>query len=131
MILVDTSAWYAAYVPSDPRHQEIAQLLAQHGKELFTTDFVIDETITLLRARGERSRAISFGKDLLISGVTPIEFVTLPDLVNAYQVLIQYRDKAWSFTDCTSLVVMQRLSNREVISLDEHFRQMPSVAVYP
>ncbi len=68
---------------------------------------------------------------MLISGVTPIEFATLSDLIKAYQVLIQYRDKEWSFTDCTSLVVMQRSANREVISLDQHFRQMPGITVYP
>jgi uncharacterized protein len=118
-------------VPTDPRHQEIARLLDQNGRELFTTDFVVDETITLLLARRERSRAINFGRDVLITGVTPIEIVTLADLVNAYQIMLQYHDKTWSFTDCTSFVVMQRLANREVISLDEHFRQMPGVVVYP
>ncbi len=94
-----------------------------------TTDYVVDETITLLMARRERQRAIDFGKDLLITGVARLELLTRADLVPAYQAFCRYRDKAWSFTDCTSLVIMQRLGIVEALALDQHFRQMPGIAV--
>jgi len=34
------------------------------------------------------------------------------------------KDKDWSFTDCTSKVVMERLGIREAFAFDHHFDQM-------
>ena len=50
MIFVDTSAWFAAIVPSDPNHPHATSWLAQSSEPLLTTDYVIDEILTLLRA---------------------------------------------------------------------------------
>lgn len=61
MIFVDTGAWYASLVPTDPDHTRAAQWLAKNDLPLLTTDYVIDETLTLLRARGERKRALALG----------------------------------------------------------------------
>jgi predicted nucleic acid-binding protein len=130
MIFVDTSAWYAAYVPTDPHHQVISQRLRSES-EVVTSDFVVDETITLLLARHERQRALRFGHDLLVTGVARVECIETADLVSAYNVLLRFHDKAWSFTDCTSYVAMQRLGIAEALTLDQHFRQMPGVVVYP
>ena len=57
MIFVDTGAWYASLVPTDPDHSGAVQWLATNSFPLLTTDYVIDETLTLLRVRGERKRA--------------------------------------------------------------------------
>ena len=50
-MFVDSSAWYAAYVPSDPQYRIVRKALAAAGR-LVTTDYVLDETLTLLKARG-------------------------------------------------------------------------------
>lgn len=52
MIFVDTSAWFAAIVPTDPNYPHAARWLAANSEPLLTTDYVIDETLTLLRACG-------------------------------------------------------------------------------
>jgi predicted nucleic acid-binding protein len=129
MIFVDTSAWFAAYVPTDPQHQAVSRRLRSETGPVITTDFVVDETMTLLLARRERQRAVNFGRDLLEQGVARLEILTLADLVNAYTVFCRYDDKAWSFTDCTSFVLMQRLRIVEAVALDDHFRQMPGITV--
>ncbi len=36
----------------------------------------------------------------------------------------RHRDKGYSFTDCTSFVVMQELKLRHTLTTDAHFRQM-------
>lgn len=61
MIFVDTGAWYASLVPTDPEHEKAVQWLAANHSPLLTTDYVIDETLTLVRARGERQRALLLG----------------------------------------------------------------------
>lgn len=51
MIFVDTAAWFASVVPSDSEHQKAILWLTNNTESLLTTDYVIDETLTLLRAR--------------------------------------------------------------------------------
>jgi predicted nucleic acid-binding protein len=62
MIFVDTGAWFASIVPSDSNYQNAVSWLTNNTDSLVTTDYVIDETLTLLRARGETKRAIILGE---------------------------------------------------------------------
>ena len=41
MIFVDTGAWYASLVPTDPDHPRAVQLLATNRFPLLTTDYVM------------------------------------------------------------------------------------------
>lgn len=54
-IFVDTSGFYALLVRSDDKHLAAQRILrdARRRKRAFlTTDYVLDETATLLKARG-------------------------------------------------------------------------------
>jgi uncharacterized protein len=51
MIFVDTGAWFASVVPSDIDHASASQWLNQKAEPLLTTDYIIDETLTLLMRR--------------------------------------------------------------------------------
>jgi predicted nucleic acid-binding protein len=130
MTFVDTSAWYAAYMPSDPQHRAVQKVLAAPTR-LITTDYVLDETLTLLKARGHAERALRFGPRVLDGRAAQLEYVSPKDVEQAWVVFTTYRDKDWSFTDCTSFIVMKRLGLVEAIALDQHFRQMPGVSVLP
>jgi len=130
-MFVDTGAWYSAYVFSDANHARIKPLIDGATSRLLTTDFVLAESLNLLRARREFQRACVLGCDLLAGGVAELVRVTPIDLEQAFVVFSSFRDKEWSFTDCTSLVVMQRLRIDEALSLDRHFRQMPGITVRP
>jgi len=130
-MFVDTSAWYAAYVANDPHHAVVKNLLAASSSRLITTDQILAESLTLLRARGEYARAILLGRDLLAGGIAQVIQLTADDLEKAFVILTTYADQAWSFVDCTSLVVMQRIDLRDALSLDRHFRQMPGIVVHP
>ena len=130
MIFVDTSAWFAAYVPSDPQHAIVRQAI-EAASRLVTTDYVVDETLTLLRVRGHSQRALSLGTLFWEGRAARLEYLQPADLQQAWIIFSQFRDKAWSFTDCTSLAVMRRLGVTSAISLDAHFQQMPGIAVSP
>ena len=121
MIFVDTGAWYASLVPNDPDHAKAVQWLAANHSALLTTDYVIDETPTLLRARGERKRALLLGARFFQHELAKIHKITAADLTLAWKTFQQFDDKGWSFTDCTSKVVIEQLSIKVAFAFDHHF----------
>lgn len=131
MIFVDTSAWYALFVPTDGSAKRAQAWYERNTNGLVTTDYVIDELLTLLRSRGAPRTAVRVGEQLWSSGYAKVEYVTPIDLDKAWQVFRQYDDKLWSFTDCSSRVVMQRLGITEAFAFDLHFQQFGTVTVVP
>jgi uncharacterized protein len=129
-MFVDSSAWFAAYVPTAPQYRVVQKALASSDR-LVTTDYVLDETLTLLKVRGHSERARQFGARIFDGRAARLEYVTEGDVQQAWIVFTTYRDKEWSFTDCTSFVVMKRLSLQHAIALDRHFDQMPGISTVP
>jgi predicted nucleic acid-binding protein len=131
MIFVDTGAWFAAAVPSDPYHPAASQWLAGNAGPLLTTDYIVDETLTLLRARGERTRALLLGEGFFNGRLAEIYTLDETDIALAWEVFKRFDDKDWSFTDCTSKVVIERLGIQQAFAFDHHFRQFGNVRVVP
>ena len=131
MVFVDISAWFSVTVPNDPNFQSAIDFLAKNREPLVTTDYVIDELLTLLKVRGEFERALAIGRELLDLQGTRVEWVRLDDIRAAWLTFERFRDKAWSFTDCVSLAVMNRLGIQTAFAYDVHFRQFGSVIVVP
>lgn len=131
MIFVDTGAWFASVVPSDPEHPRASQWLRQNAEPLVTTDYVIDETLTLLKARGHVRHALALGTSLFGGHLASIYYLTEADLLFAWEVFKRFSDKEWSFTDCTSRVVMSKLNVHHAFAFDHHFHQFGTVTVVP
>jgi len=131
MIFVDTGAWYASAVPNDVNHQAANGWLEGNVAPLVTTDYVLDETLTLLKMRGHLARALQVGEMLFAGELAEVVLVTDDDIQQAWRTFRRFQDKGWSFTDCTSLVVMDRLHIAHAFSFDRHFRQFGSVTVVP
>jgi uncharacterized protein len=92
---------------------------------------VLDEALTLLRARKEEKRAKELGQGVLEQTCARLIWVQSGDVQNAWQVFQRFGDKDWSFTDCVSKVVMMRLKIKEALAFDDHFRQFGTVSVVP
>lgn len=131
MIFVDTSAWYASSSARDANHQDAKRFLASVRERLVTTDYVVDETLTLFRARDENQHALSFGAEVIDGSFAEIVTIDKQDFSNAWTVFQKFADKGWSFTDCASRVVMERLAIQTAFAFDEHFRQFGTIAVAP
>ena len=131
MIFVDTSAWYARYTPRDPNHQAARSFHRANREPLVTTDFIVDETLTLFKARGNYQRALHFGPRLLSGNAAAIIWVERSDFEAAWDVFSHYRDKEWSFTDCVSYIVMKRMGISDAFAFDTHFEQFGVVNVLP
>ena len=131
MIFVDTGAWFAALVPNDADHEAADAWLELNTGPLVTTDYIVDGLLTLLRVRGEYDRALDVGPSLLRGEIARLEWVRQEDVEKAWEVFAQYQDKAWSFTDCVSRVIIERLGIETAFAFDEHFRQFGLVTVVP
>ncbi len=66
MIFVDSGAFVATIIVSDRDHPAAIAWMAANHERLLTTDFVLDEVLTLLRARGARDQAIDMGERLWV-----------------------------------------------------------------
>jgi uncharacterized protein len=131
MIFVDTGAWFASIVPSDTDYQTASTWIAENPQPLLTTDLVVDETLTLLRSRGETMRAVRLGQAFFDGTIANLYFMTEADVRQTWQVFQQFSDKGWSFTDCRSRVVMIKLGLTHAFTFDHHFRQFGFVDTVP
>ncbi len=129
-VFVDTGAWFAASVPSDADHAAAKAFIRSDIEPFVTTDYVYDELLTLFQTRGHLNRARDWVGQVR-AGRCEIVRVTGDDVEKATDVFFRFGDKDWSFTDCASVVVMQRLNIRLAFSFDDHFRQFGTVTVVP
>ena len=130
-VFVDTGAWFAAFIQEDRDHSAALSWLDSSSEQLLTTDYIVDEVLTLLRVRNHRSSALLIGEKLLSGNLARIELITSKDFSCAWKILKNYSDKNWSFTDCTSKAVIERLKIKKAFAFDEHFAQFGNVEVVP
>jgi len=130
-VFVDTGAWFAYFVRRDPDHAAAIDWTRKNRRPLVTTDYVIDELLTLLKLRESHRVAAAAGEALLQQNVAKVERIIETDFRAAWEVFRQYRDKEWSFTDCTSKVIMERLGIAQAFAFDTHFEEFGSIVRVP
>ena len=125
-LFVDTAGWTAAADEADKQHKVVCSLRDEWlkaGGTFVTTDYVIDETLTLLRMRISIKAAETWWAQIEGSSRVRIEWMNAERIERARAMFFRFRDKSFSFTDCTSFVVMKELHLRKAITLDGHFLQ--------
>ena len=125
-IFADTSGFYAILVADDDKHKHVLRVLkdARRQKRAFvTTDYVLDETATLLKMRGFAHRITAFFEIIDESRACRIEWMDSARFQETRAFFLKHGDQAWSFTDCMSFLVMKQLGLRDALTKDEHFRQ--------
>ena len=127
MIFVDTGAWYAVEVEDDVNHEEACEILALIAAGKFgvsvTTDYVLDETLTLLRSRRDLTSAMAFIKKIKESSSVRVFWIDENLFEKALLIFQKSQSAPWSFTDCTSFALMNELSISEAFTFDKHFTQ--------
>jgi len=123
-IFVDTGAWYALIDKNDPDHSAASFFLRTNKTPLLTTNFIFDETITLLRRRLGWSIAADFGRRLKDSHFVSLVPVTPSDEERAWSIFLKYKIQDFSYTDCTSFAVMESHKIDSAFTFDWHFRTM-------
>jgi uncharacterized protein len=126
-VFVDTSAWLALADKADQYHLTAAEksmAIKNQKAELVTSEYVVDESITIIRYRVSHAAAVTFGDALWKSRLVSVEDVTEQDRQTAWDSFRKYADKSLSYTDCVSFSLMKRLRIRKAFTFDSHFAHM-------
>ncbi len=129
-VFVDTWAWYALTDVADASHalaQQTNERLLDGKYTFVTTNFVLDEAITLIRYNMHHAAAVRFWqmlRSLIEDGLVELVRVDQAHEDAAWEVFEQYSDQDFSYTDCTSFAVMRQLGLTNVFTADHHFATM-------
>ena len=122
----DTSFFFALVAKRDPAHQVAVEAYAKHLRvhgHVFTTDYVIDETLTLTKARLNAQAAVALLDRIEASEAVVMEDITPERFVAAKTYFRKHADHGYSFTDCTSFVLMRELKITAALTTDRHFKE--------
>jgi predicted nucleic acid-binding protein len=130
-LFIDTWGWLTLYDKKESRHQETIQFYQQFRLQngiIYTTDYVLDETFTLLFKRLYDSKAkesMQMITDAFQKNSFNLIWINELRFSKAQSFRVKFIDKPHiSFTDLTSMVVMEELGIRMVLTEDEHFIQV-------
>lgn len=125
---IDSWGWLTLRDKHESRHQEMSTFYRdfrrQNGR-VYTSDYVLDETITLLFRRlpfplAQESLAII--NQAVAAGYLHLEWITPERFEQATVLRNKLQDKPLiSFTDLTSMVVMSEFGISEILTEDRHF----------
>jgi predicted nucleic acid-binding protein len=123
----DSAAWLVFFDRHQPNHAALRQAIGTFSHRsvmIYVTDYVIDETLTLVLARAGHSAAVACGEWLLRSPIVKVVRIEPDQWDQAWALFRRYDDRKYSFTDCTSFVVMQQYKLVDAFTFDHHFEQM-------
>ncbi len=124
MIFVDTTIWASAIDTSDTLHKDGSAVLKALAEgtlpSALTTDFVLDETLTLLKMRGGRPDSIARAIASIMSSPN-LNLVYVDDSLFEAGLRTFQKYERLSFTDAVTLAIMQQRKIKEIFSHDADF----------
>lgn len=127
-LFIDTWGWLILRDKSHEKYSQISafvKIFLSSGGLLYTTDYVLDETFTLLFKRLPFPKAESSLKLILNSlkaGEFYVEWITPERFIRSWKFRQKLRDKIQiSFTDISSIIIMQELGIRQIITENSSF----------
>lgn len=129
-VFLDTGFFIAIHNKDDGYHER-AMKFAEPIKnkelgELFTSEYVINEAITLSLSKFGHKRAVELGEAILNSEVAILE-VSKNVFDNAWALFKQRNNL--SFTDCTTAKLMNQKGIKNIATFDSGFRQFREINV--
>ncbi len=123
-VFVDTSAFVAMYDKDDNMHSESIRLFEDIKNKrirIVVTDYILSESITTAMAKAGHKIAVTVGDFILSSHVVDLIWLDKTIKLKAWEFFKKYSDKQYSFTDCTSFVVMKETRVNHYFAFDAHF----------
>ena len=130
MVFVDTGGWIAMAVKRDRYHKRAATYylkLSEDKVRMVTSNHVLAETYTRIRYDDGHDKALQFNaliQEALKSGRLNLQWVTPAIHRDAWDIFEKYSDQDFSFVDCTSFAIAERIGVKEAFGFDDHFKTM-------
>ena len=130
-IFIDTWGWLTLNDAGERRHREVANLyqtLIAERTPIYTSTFVLDETFTLFFKRLNSFQAKQAMLQLSEAFSTEqFELIHIDEFrfTQTQMLRLKYLDKPQiSFTDLTSMLIMQEFDIYRILTEDAHFTQV-------
>jgi hypothetical protein len=129
-VFVDTGVFFAHHDTDAERHADavtaLDRLLAGEYGQPYTSDYVLDETVTLVRVRtGSFDAADTVARRILGEDPFPNVFETIhvgpDDVRSSLGTFRRYGDQELSFTDASSIHLCDSRGIDSVLSFDDDF----------
>jgi predicted nucleic acid-binding protein len=123
-LFVDTWGWIAVADQRDPGHRAATEIFRQARRSggAVTSNFILDETFTLLFKRRPFEDAWHFTTDVVRSPFIDIQEVTGARFSRTIALRKQFSDKPRiSFTDLSTMAIMVELGITDILTADQHF----------
>ena len=122
-VFVDTGIFVALHNADDEFHSKSKDLVKQALKgdfgRIFTSDYVIDEAVTAALVRTKRhDLAVDLGRHIIDSPRITKLWIGEDSFNQAWEKFRAFKDKALSFTDCTSIALIEMRGIRHIMSFD-------------
>ncbi len=108
----------------DPLHRQsvdFRDVWLEKGAILFTSNLILDEALTLIRMRLGIEAAEKWWTSVAESTRCSVEWITPERMEKAISWFFRWRDQSFSFTDCTSFILMRELGIVDVLTADRYF----------
>lgn len=123
-LFVDTWGWVAVADRKDNGHEAATEIFRQARRSggAVTSNFILDETFTLLFKRRPFEDAWHFTTDVVRSPFIDIQEVTTVRFSRTIELRKQFSDKPKiSFTDLSTMAIMLELGITDILTADQHF----------
>jgi predicted nucleic acid-binding protein len=125
-VFIDTGVFVAVRNADDELHTRSKELMKRALKSefgrMYTSDYVIDEAVTTALIRTRRhDLATDLGRYIIESPRITKLWVEKDSFEIAWEKFKVFMDKPLSFTDCTSLALMEKSRIKQIISFDSGF----------
>ncbi len=134
MIFIDTSAFYALADQGENNHLTakniIENIIVKSSYKMITTDYIIDETLTLISKRVGKYYSLMFLDNITASDLLKIIKINENQFFKTIELFKRYENESFSFTDCSSFVIISDLKIEKVFTFDKHF-EILSIEILP
>ncbi len=127
IVFADTGFWVAQLLPDDALHPIAREWSRMYAKKctIVTSDFVLTEFLNFMTRFGmySRNQAVAACQNLYTAEDIEIVPAHRTLIMDAMEIYRDFSDKRWSFTDCSSFVIMRERKITDALSHDHHFEQ--------
>ena len=124
MIFIDSSAFYLIINKGERLHKiakKTFNKIILDNDILVTSDYIIDETLTLVSRKWGKYYAIEFWDSIKNSDILKVMKLSERQFYKTIDLFRKYKDHDFSFTDCSCFIMMNDLKINKVFTFDKHF----------